>query len=330
MAKKSAKKKKSGKKPVGGSAALAPRDFIIIATLLAAVAAVVFFLGKLFGPGALMKYFSAIVSGLVAGLSGNPVFAGTIQGVAARFDLSGLPTEYFPTVYLREYFSTELIYVIFAALMVAVTIRDSFKGGRLRYESALLVPVTALPGMALALWAKGSAALFRDLTAGLFESPWLVGGIAALALLLGIVRWAARGEQAPRHWALSIAVGPFAGFWVGYLDRYWIPALIVILYFTYLFVLNESESATISSLPIAFLPVACAKIFFMQASGAGALLPVGVAGISWPIVGAALAGFAASSLFAARLMHALSAPARRAIFFCAYIVFFVSLMFNPG
>lgn len=300
---------------------------IVYCAALAASAFVVFALRQAIGPGAILKYAAALACGLLTGLSGNPLIIDLPALIALKLGAPAPALTNLPSVFLGGWFSPALCYGVFAALMAAAPIRDGLKKGWLRYKPALLIPATALPGMALAWWANHSAKLFVEISAGFFDSPYLVGFVAAAVLALGIVKWAARSEPAPRHWAWSIVVGPAIGFWIGWLDHFWMPALVVLLFFTFLFVMNESVMGTIAALPVALTPIWFAKIFYLRVTAAG-LMPAGTAGVPWALVAITFAGFAAAHLFAVRLAAAMPAGARRAVFFVLYISYFAALLFS--
>jgi hypothetical protein len=330
MGKKQSKKKKPRKKPGGGGAAAAAgsaRGPIVYAFALAASAAAVFALQQVIGPGAIFKYAGALACGILTGFSGNPLIVETASMIAQRAGAPDAALAHLPNIFLGGWFSPALCYGVFTALMAALTFRDGFKKGWLRYEPALLVPVTALPGMALAWWANHSAKLFVEVSTGLFNSPYLVGFVAVGVLTLGIVKWATKNEAVARHWALSLVVGPAIGFWVGWLDHLWMQGLVVLLYFTYLFLTNESIMGTIVTLPIALTPIWFGKVFYSGGGDAG-LMRNGTAGVPWALVSITFAGFAAAHLFAVRIMAALPAGVRRAIFFVFYILFFAALLFS--
>ncbi len=323
MAKKKSTKKKTAPKKAA-PAITGYRPLILFGTALAAAFALFFFAGNLIHPHAPALYAASLASGVLSGLSGNPVCIGLPQ---MALNVAGMePPAWLATGMLSNLFAPQLIYVAAALMTALASLRFGLKTGALRYETAVLLPATALPGMVLAWWARNAGALFYENTESFFNSPYLTGALIVAMLMLSIAR-AGFGWRPPvRHWAFSIAAGPFAGFWIGYIGGEWIFALAVFIFFIYLFVLNETELGTITGAPIAMFPIGVAKLFAENSGGWDALIHISETGAPWAAVATCAAGITAAHLFAVMLMAALPLNARRIVFNALFFVFFATTL----
>ncbi|MFA6447903.1 MAG: hypothetical protein WCX65_00405 [bacterium] len=332
MAKKAKQSKKGGgkkpaskkKSPAGSDAGLRPS--IMFAAILFASVCLVFAFEALLGAGSTLRYAASLASGMLAGFSGNPLWYSLPARIAAYYGAPPSVVACFPSGLLHRYFTPELSILFFTFVMAAVAAYDGIKKQRIRYEPAVLIPATALPVMYLSMQMRETSASFYELFRGVFAGPYPTGFIAAATIILGISKWAMRSDgSGGRHWAWSLAAGPVIGFWFGYLEFSWTVSLVALLYFSYLFFMNEDITGIIHGLPFAAMPLIVGKIVFSK-SGAGAAFSVAAGPVPWLPIVMVTAGFAGAHLFSTRLMAALPAGARRAAFFISLFVFLTSIL----
>jgi hypothetical protein len=303
------------------------KPVVLFAAALFASACFVFAFEGLLGPGAALLYAAALVSGVLSGLSGNPLWYSLPAAILIKFGNPGGIAALFPAELINKYLKPEASLLFIAIIMAVVSFYDVVKKRRVKYESAFLLPATALPVMCLAIQMRESAAPFYDLFKGVFAGPLPIGFIAAATLLLGIAKWAARTDPGSgRHWSWNIAAGLIIGFWFGYLEYSWAVSLIALLYFSYLFILNEDGTGIIYCLPLAAIPLITGKIVLSKTAVSAFQASAGP--IPWALVIITVAGFSAACLFGTRLMSALPAGLRRALFFVTLFVFLFSILFR--
>jgi len=333
MAKKKKSTKKSGAKgKSGGKKAASPfsgadRQIILFGAVLAASAGAVFAVQGAIETTITGRYAVALVSGLLTGVSGNPLWLELISKVAELFGADSIAS-LLPQNYLGDCFSREMIFLAAVCAMALVSLLDGLRKGRMRYEPALIIPSLGFPAMLLAIRERTNAQSFYNLFSDFFKGPYPIGFVALCTLLLCIVRLASRAEpQKCRHWLFSFAAGPFIGFWIGYLETSWVQSLFTLLLFSYIFILNEDVVGIIYSIPVAAAPLLGAKIFFLGAEMAKTP-DAASCGIPWAAIAVSAAGFAAAHLFTTRLAAAIPSGPRRTLFFSTTLVFLASLMFN--
>ncbi len=324
MAKKNSRKKKSGKSAVK-PAAFSTRGLILFGAALVISAAAVYAVREILGPGAFARYIIALVSGLATGISGNPLILRLVERIVIAVPQLKQFAPDLPTQFLASRFPADMVILAAAGVAGMATLRDGIKTGALRYEPMLLIPATAVPGMLPAVWARSASALFRDLFAGAINSPYVVGFVVIVTLGLGVARWAMRWSSPPRHWLWSIIIGPMIGFWIGYLDSFWSQALIALMYFGWMIVLNEEVTGVIAGLPLALLPIWAVKTLYLQpAARAAEGAPMAAPEIA--AIVAVAAGFAAAHLFAFRIMSSMKPCGKRALFHIAFAAFFIMIL----
>ncbi len=335
---KMAKKKKSAKKGdgkgkrVGGKKAAAAfsgvdRQLILFGAVLVASAGAVFAAQGATGATTTGRYGAALVSGLLTGVSGNPLWLELIAKFAKLFGIESIAA-LFPQNQLAGCLPREMIFLSAACVMGLVALLDGLRKGRMRYEPAIIIPSLGFPAMLLAIRERATAQSFYSLFSDFFKGPYPIGFIALCTLLPCIVRLASRSDpRKGRHWLLSFAAGPFIGFWIGYLETSWVQSLFVLLFFFYVFILNEDVMGIIYGVPVAAAPLLGAKIFYLGAETAKTPAAAG-GGIPWAALIVSAVGFAAAHLFSTRLAAALPSAPRRAIFFATTIVFLISLLLN--
>jgi hypothetical protein len=329
-----AKKKKSKSKKGGGWSpreafdSEATRALILNAAIIAAVGGAVFAAAGALGEGRAFAVFAlASAAGLLAGFTGNPALVVLPERAAERFGVGTAQAADFPSAVLEGFLSPEAMIFAAAVVMAAVVARDGLKKGWFRYEPALIVPGLGLAGMAAAAWAKGAGSLFYELFSGFFSNAAPVWFIAGALGLFGAARWLGGWNPSRRHWMWSAVAGPAVGFWAGYVEVVWIQALVALLFFVYLLVLNEDEPGMAAGVPFAFVPLCAAKLFFVD-GGMSAAGPhvADMQGAPWAMFACAAAGFALSSLLAARLLVALPAKAARHVFFPLFFASIILMM----
>jgi hypothetical protein len=320
--------KKSSKQKGSPATHGVSKPLILFAVILFSSVCFIYALEELLGPGTTIRYAASLVSGILAGFSGNPLWYALPAKLAPHFGLSTSSIACLPSGLLHQYFKPDISILFITLVMAASTAYDGIKKQRVRYEPAVLIPAIALPVMYLATQMRVNSENFYYLFKDLFSGQIPIGFIAGMLIILGIAKWAMRSDSGTgRHWSWSLAAGSIIGFWFGYLEYSWVNSLVVLLYFSYLFVMNEGILGMIYGLPLSALPLIAGKII-IEKSGAGPFMVKPDASFQWAQLLITIVGFGFAYLFSTRLMAALHSGIRRTLFFITLFVFLVSILLN--
>jgi len=325
-------KKKTGGKKTGGSkkqkkkaaaaAAGSPdetRALVIVSVVLAAAGAVVFLVSEKYPLFTIVKFAGALLTGVLAGVSGNAMMAAVPCEV---FSWWGAGAAGFPCGLPGGCVPVEVLVFVTALITGGATMKESLKRGWLRYEVVLIVPALALPGMAVAWWAQHTSPLFNDTISGAINGRVFMGLVLLAISALAVAKWSGMDGRR-HHWLWSAAAGPVLGFWVAYTGGFWMYLLVILIFFISVVLLNEDAFGAIAAMPFMLAPLLGAKFLFIHRGGWLDILGNLWECITWEEAAIALAGIAAGRVWAARLVAALPARARRAVFFSTFIIFTV-------
>lgn len=261
----------------------------------------------------------AMLSGVATGISGNPLMVDVLPGILGLFSSLQDTAAIFPAQLLAEKLPGGLHLVIVSLVLGGAALIPAAKGKMMKYEPVLLIPSLGLLGMVFAFRARSMAPMFNDLFTGILDSMYFTGMIVLLLLVLVMMRWIYGSRSRFAHWGWSVAAGPLAGFWVGYIGPWWPFVLAAILLFIYCFIIDEDPVGIACGLPLMYAPLAGAKILMSNFEGWENIV---TSSELWsPPVIVALLSMAAAHLCAIYILRMMPEKTARGVFSATTVLF---------
>ncbi len=317
---KKGKKKAKGKAPQQ-SIDISSKKLIVVAAAIFASICFVYSLEGLIGKGSLIKYASAVATGLLTGFSGNPSWVILLPETASK-----ISPDTFKSLLLLNNGNTIMAMSAAASIMFLFGLYNGIKHKSFRYQPAVIIPTLGIPAMIVATGYRTASESSLMILSDFFNDRYLAIFLHLMILILLSIKWIlSKHGYSSRHWLFSIIAGPLAGFIIGYMNALWILSLFAVMYFFIVMLLNEDISGALLLTPVASFPLIATKLIYQQHPHISLNCAYGKPEIMFILL--LFAGFISAYYLSTRIIQSVTGSRKNTLFFSfSLLTFFLSLL----